>query len=202
MPALAREALHGDFAFANVTGSHMLGYLVPGFDGDTRPGHRLYNFVWYRVADAETLADIMTDKDGRHRGFAMPRGKLADRWIKHLRDDADQLLPSPFRDLIHATEDPFAQAIRDLALDSMVEGRVALIGDAAFIPRPHTGAGTAKAAYNAMTLADALNQTTDVERALLGWEIDQIRLGRQLYREGTSTGDYLMFDKPAMAQVG
>src|SRR5271155_1277499 len=30
MPLAAHEALHGDFGFANNTGSHILGYLVPG----------------------------------------------------------------------------------------------------------------------------------------------------------------------------
>lgn len=41
MPPAAREALHGDFGFANNSGSHILGYLVPGPGNDLRPGHRL-----------------------------------------------------------------------------------------------------------------------------------------------------------------
>ncbi|MCG8443480.1 MAG: FAD-dependent monooxygenase, partial [Caulobacterales bacterium] len=136
MPPAAREGLHGDFAFANTAGSHMLGYLVPGEGADTRPGHRLYNFVGYRVADEATLADIMTDRDGRSRGFSMPEGKLAPKWVEHVHAEADALLPAPFRDLVHATKEPFAQAIRDRTVERMVKGRVILVGDAAFIPRP------------------------------------------------------------------
>jgi 2-polyprenyl-6-methoxyphenol hydroxylase and related FAD-dependent oxidoreductases len=37
----------------------------------------------------------------------------------------------------------------------MVFGRVALLGDAAFVARPHVGAGVTKAALDAASLADA-----------------------------------------------
>ena len=43
----------------------------------------------------------------------------------------------------------------DLAVPRMVSGRVRLIGDAAFIPRPHTAVSTSKAAANAVALGDA-----------------------------------------------
>lgn len=194
MPPAARDALHGQFAIANNSGSHMLGYLVPGENGDLRDGRRFYNFVWYRLADAATLAEIMTDRDGRARGFSMPEGKLAERWIAHLRADAAALLPPPFRDLVNATEAPFAQAIRDLTVETMVKGRVALLGDAAFIPRPHTAASTSKAAANALALGEALlGWPTDIDHALAQWEPDQLLLGRKLYQQGKRIGDHLLF---------
>lgn len=202
MPPEAREALHGDFAFANTTGSHILGYLVPGEGGDTRPGHRLYNTVWYRVADAEMLADVMTDRDGRQRGFSMPEGKLAEHWKRHVRADAERLLPPAFRSIMLATEEPFAQAIRDLTVERMVKGRVILLGDAAFIPRPHTAASTSKAAANALMLGEAVAQFDDVDEALARWEPGQLMLGQQLYRQGTSVGDHLLFHDSPGRQVG
>lgn len=79
MPPAAREALHGDFGFANNRGSHILGYLVPGEHNDVGPGHRLYNWVWYRVADERLLGEIMTDRNGLARGNAIPEGLLADK---------------------------------------------------------------------------------------------------------------------------
>ena len=109
-------------AFANNRGSHILGYLVPGEHNDVRPGHRLYNWVWYRVADERLLAEIMTDRNGHARGYAIPEGLLADKWIAHLHRDAENLLPLPFRQVVEATAQPFAQAIRDLASDHMVDG--------------------------------------------------------------------------------
>jgi 2-polyprenyl-6-methoxyphenol hydroxylase-like FAD-dependent oxidoreductase len=58
--------------------------------------------------------------------------------------------------VVETTAQPFAQAIRDLASDHMMDRRVAIIGDAAAIPRPHTAASTSKAAVNALALTDAL----------------------------------------------
>ncbi len=194
MPPVARAGLHGDFAFANNRGSHILGYLVPGENNDTREGHRLYNWVWYRIADEDQLRSIMTDTNGRSRGFSLPEGTLASRWRQHLKDDAAQLLPPPFRDIVTATKEPFAQAIRDLTVDRMVKGRVLLVGDAAFIPRPHTAASTSKAAANALALADALEEIPDdVDLALERWEPEQLALGKFLHERGTHAGDHLMF---------
>lgn len=203
MPLVAREYLHGDFGFANNQGSHILGYLAPGHGDDVSEGGRLYNWVWYRTADDETLRDIMTDKNGKNRGFSMPEGLLADTWKAQMRADAERLLPAPFRAVVHATEEPFGQAIRDLTVDAMVKGRVILLGDAAFIPRPHTAASTSKAAANALALADHLQRTPDdVDGALRRWEPDQLELGQFLYEQGSRTGDWLMFKTPPSRRAG
>ena len=192
--------LIGNFDFANHHtangGSHILGYLVPGEGNDTRTDHRYYNWVWYRTADDETLTDIMTDTEGRARGFSIPEGKLRDEWAAWVLKDADEFLPPNFRAMVKATQHPFAQAIRDLTVDTMVKGRVILLGDAAFIPRPHTAASTSKAAFNAILLADALTKyPDDLVAALEAWEPQQLMLGRQLYRQGTSTGNHLLFQR-------
>ena len=203
MPPLAREGLHGDFGFANNKGSHILGYLVPGENNDTREGHRLYNWVWYRVADDDRLRDIMTDRDGKYRGFSMPEGKLAQKWRDTVHAEAGDLLPPPFRAVVQATDAPFAQAIRDLTVDSMVKGRVILLGDAAFIPRPHTAASTSKAAANALALAEALEMFPgDVDAALERWQPQQIMLGHYLYEQGSRAGDSLLFHRLPAAKVG
>jgi 2-polyprenyl-6-methoxyphenol hydroxylase-like FAD-dependent oxidoreductase len=203
MPPAAREMLHGDLGFANNKGSHILGYLVPGEHNDVRPGHRLYNWVWYRVTDERLLGEIMTDRNGHPRGYAIPEGLLADRWVEHLHRDAENLLPLVFREVVEATTQPFAQAIRDLASDHMVAGRVVIIGDAAAIPRPHTAASTSKAAANALALADELQASpNDVPAALLRWEPPQVVLGKYLRQQGSQTGDYLLFHKPPIVKVG
>jgi 2-polyprenyl-6-methoxyphenol hydroxylase-like FAD-dependent oxidoreductase len=203
MPPSARADLHGDFGFGNNKGSHILGYLVPGEGNDMRPGHRFYNWVWYRVANDDQLQQIMTDRDGLQRGYSIPEGKLADAWIKHLRADAANLLPPPFRDIVEATEQPFAQAIRDLASDEMVKSRVLILGDAASIPRPHTAASTSKAAANAIALADELAASpSDIADALTRWELPQVMYGKYLEKQGTEAGNYLLFHNPPDSAVG
>ncbi|MEO1191312.1 MAG: FAD-dependent monooxygenase [Pseudomonadota bacterium] len=196
MPDRARADLHGDFAFASNQGSHMLGYLVPGPGNDVRPGHRLYNWVWYRTADAEQLQRIMTDATGRSRGFSLPEGTLAPASKELLRADAARLLPPGFRDAVLATEEPFAQAIRDLTVSCMVKGRILLLGDAASIPRPHTAASTAKAAANALALAEALTQfPEDLSAALSAWEPAQLEVAARLDQQGRAAGQQLLFSR-------
>lgn len=185
------------FCFANNKGSHMLGYLVPGDHNSTEKGKRYYNWVWYRTVDEKTeLPDIMIDRDGKTHGYSMPPGKLADKWREHIYQEADAMLPPQFKAMVKATTEPFAQAILDLVSQRMVHNRVILLGDAAFIPRPHTAASTSKAAANALALGEALAKTKEpdkIDQALRQWESSQIRLGQLLYQQGTEIGNYLLF---------
>lgn len=193
LPERARLDLHGNFAFADNKGSQILGYLVPGINNDLRPGHRLYNWVWYRVMDDATRESVMTDKNGVMRGHSLPEGVIAQKWKNHIYEEAARMLPPGFRDVVLATKEPFAQSIRDLAVDSMVKDRVLLLGDAASIPRPHTAASTSKAAANALALRWAfLNYPDDIDAALARWEPEQRHLGKYLKQVGMNMGNRLM----------
>jgi 2,6-dihydroxypyridine 3-monooxygenase len=81
-------------------------------------------------------------------------------------------VPGVFRQLIIATNDPFIQTIYDLSVSQMAFGRVCILGDAAFVPRPHTAASTSKAATNAIALANSIANSSngDVVGALKKWE--------------------------------
>ena len=106
------------------------------------------------------------------------------------------MLPPGFRDIVQATKEPFAQAIRDLAVNKMVKGRVILLGDAAAIPRPHTAASTSKAAANALALGDALKAwPDDTDKALAEWEGEQLFRGKYLRQMGMSMGNRLLFGR-------
>ncbi len=195
VPEDAKELI-GHFAFANNKGSHMLGYLVPGDHNATEAGKRYYNWVWYRIVDeARELPDVMTDRHGKARLYAIPPGELAAKWREHVYREADAMLPPPFRAMVRATAEPFAQAILDLTSERMVHDRIVLIGDAAFIPRPHTAASTSKAAANALAIGEELagKTTSEIDEALARWEQPQLQLGRYLYRQGSQTGNYLLF---------
>ncbi|KAK5175655.1 uncharacterized protein LTR77_000794 [Saxophila tyrrhenica] len=57
-------------------GIQNLTYTIAGENGNTEPGHRLLNFVWYANFDegSEDLERIMTDKNGRRRRITIPPG--------------------------------------------------------------------------------------------------------------------------------
>lgn len=183
------------FVFYQFPNSHILQYVIPGEHGSLMPGERRFNWVWYVNYDEATeLPRILTDKNGRQRDFSIPPGLLAPEVEREMRSYADAMLAPPFQKLVSATPEPFVQAILDLGVPKMAFGRVALVGDAAFIPRPHTAASTAKAAANAISLADALvDHDQDVARALRAWEPMQISYGRQLMSSGRQLGDHSQF---------
>jgi 2-polyprenyl-6-methoxyphenol hydroxylase-like FAD-dependent oxidoreductase len=193
LDAAHRAVLDGVFAFQHDEGGMLLDYLVPGEDGATTPGRRRWNWVWYRKVARDTLPDLLMDRTGRRHAFSLPPGALPDAQAALLRADAAGLLAPQFDALVQRTAEPFVQAILDLAVPRMVFGRVILLGDAAFVPRPHTAGGAAKAAANALALAQALQRTDQpVEERLREWEVLQLRAGRAMVDRGRRMGDDIM----------
>jgi 2-polyprenyl-6-methoxyphenol hydroxylase-like FAD-dependent oxidoreductase len=185
----AASVLADRFVFYDYPNSHMLSYLVPGANENVEPGSRRFNWVWYRNHSPEILEFLLTDK-GRHHSLSVAPGSLSSAAEENVRTAADRFLPPPFRQLVAATKTPFVQAIIDLSVPRMTFGRVVLVGDAAFVPRPHTAASTSKAASNAIALAKALRTASDgVEKALAEWEPAQLELGSNLREVGRKLGD-------------
>jgi 2,6-dihydroxypyridine 3-monooxygenase len=161
--------------------SHILAYPIPGPDGSVAVGERLVNFVWYRnYLDNGDLDDVLTDETGQRRETSVPPGAVPARHVAELRAVARARLPAPIARVVESVERPFVQVIYDIEVPRMAFGRVCLLGDAAFVVRPHAAAGTAKAAADAWALAEAIGRERDVPAALARWEIEQLALGAQL----------------------
>ena len=75
-----------------------------------------------------------------------------------------------FRQIVRLIDEPILQPIYDLESPHMAFGRVAILGDAAFVARPHVAAGVSKAADDAAALAQALQAEPDVPAALKRFE--------------------------------
>jgi 2-polyprenyl-6-methoxyphenol hydroxylase-like FAD-dependent oxidoreductase len=56
--------------------------------------------------------------------------------------------------------------------------------DCAFVARPHTAAGTTKAATDGIELARAVSNTNGTAGALREWEEERLDAGRQLVAAG------------------
>ena len=78
--------------------------------------------------------------------------------IAAMRAAARRLLAPQFAEIIDKTAQPFLQPIYDVSSDQIAFDRVVLMGDAAFVARPHVGMGVTKAAQDAMALADCIAQ--------------------------------------------
>ena len=193
LPANAADVLRDRFTFQQGEAHLILVYLVPGEDGATEVGKRRWNWVWYRPMSDESLSALMLDRNGTQRSTSLPPGTTKDDDIVELRSAAGKLLAPTLRVLVSATAEPFVQAIQDLRVEQMVFGRAILLGDAAYVPRPHTAGSTAKAAANAVALAHALSTGGNhLQSALSRWELQQRRLGISMSELGISLGDRIM----------
>ncbi|MFO1058170.1 MAG: FAD-dependent monooxygenase [Dongiaceae bacterium] len=188
----AHAALFLRFAFAMPPGEHILGYPVPGAEDDLAPGRRRYNFVWYRPVDpAGELAEMETDAAGRRHPEGIPPQAIRPAVLARLRADADRLLCPAWAEVVRITGQPLFQRIGDLESPCLAFGRVALLGDAAFVARPHVARGAIKAGHDAMALAEALAGDTPVEAGLRRYDAVRRPAGAALVAESRQLGAYL-----------
>ena len=163
------------FGFGLPPGEQLIGYPVAGAGNAIARGHRRYNYVWYRPANEAVLKDLMTDADGSYFPHGIAPNKVAWQHVASARLAARELLAPQFAEMLEKTAQPFLQPIYDCASPAMAFNRVALMGDAAFVARPHVGMGVTKAAEDAMALTDCMavhGATPDALRAF-----EQKRLG-------------------------
>ncbi|MDA0230205.1 MAG: FAD binding domain-containing protein [Proteobacteria bacterium] len=194
--AVSREthdALFSLYAFCLPSGEHMLGYPITGEGGDVRPGHRRYNIVWYRrVEDNGALRRLMTDETGKHHPFGIPPGLIRGEAVAELRAAADANLAPQFREMVELIETPFFQSVVDMDVPAMVSGRALLLGDAAFLARPHCGMGVTKAAGDAVLLAELLTVfADDISHALEVYDTERCRYGRYLTAHSQRLGSQM-----------
>jgi 2,6-dihydroxypyridine 3-monooxygenase len=175
--------------------SHILVYPIPGLEGETAPGQRLFNFVWYRnYSTGGQLEDLLTDISGVQREVSLPPGAVAPHHIAEMQTHAKAHLPAAIAELIVKTQQPFIQVVFDLTIDQMAFGRTCLLGDAANLGRPHAAAGTAKAADDAWALTDALARNDDLLTALREYENSQLAVGHQLIERTELIGRRSQFE--------
>ena len=188
----ARQALFDSFTFCLPPGEQMLGYPVAGRGNDLREGHRRFNFVWYRPASEGAALDrMLTDDSGRRHEISIPPPLIAKDVLAEMRAASGAVLAPLCREAVSLTEAPFFQPIYDLAVPRMTFGRVALVGDAAFVARPHVGAGVTKAAEDALALADALDRHADIGDALAAFNADRLPIGRRIIDQARRLGSYM-----------
>jgi 2-polyprenyl-6-methoxyphenol hydroxylase-like FAD-dependent oxidoreductase len=191
LPEQSAEVVSDRFTFFDAPGSQFLGYTVAGTDGSTKPGQRRYNWVWYRQLTPENFAKALASNSGEGRIYSAPRGGLSVRTEEELRTAARERLPVVLSEIVTKEKSPFLQGIFDYEAPVMVRGRVALLGDAAFVVRPHTAMGIAKAAADAMELRDALVEEASVDAALHRYSARRMMAGSQIARYGQRLGEGL-----------
>ena len=135
---------------------------------------------------------MCTDADGRCHGNSIPPPLIRRALIDELKAQAEALLAPQIAALVARAEQPILQPIVDLESPRIAFARTVLLGDAAFVSRPHVGTGVTKAALDAQCLADALQSAgNDIDTALLRYDRERRRFGQWLVARGRYLGGYL-----------
>lgn len=178
------------FTFSEArAGGHILVYFIPGAGADASPGKRRLNWVWYVRADADARDRLLVDRDGRAHRASLAPGEAPPATIAALVDLARREVHPMLARLVEATPEPFLQTISDVVVPRMVFGRTVLLGDAAFVVRPHTAGASAKAARDASVLASALKRARqNIDAGLGAFEQTQLEYGRGMSDYGIALG--------------
>jgi 2-polyprenyl-6-methoxyphenol hydroxylase-like FAD-dependent oxidoreductase len=188
-PAIHAEIFER-YTYCLPPGELFLGYPVPGRNNETERGKRAYNIVWYRPTTPEKLADLCTDAKGKNHGTSIAPPLIRPDVVARIRAETRALVAPQVAEIFERDPQPFFQPIFDLDTSRIVFGRVALLGDAAFLMRPHPGAGTTKGALDAEYIADAISKH-GLEAGLQRYQRVQGAFGSGIVRQGRRDGAYL-----------
>lgn len=200
---LTLNTLFNYFGFCLPNGEQMLGYPVAGGDNDTSIGNRRFNFVWYRpTKDKKELTDLLTDEAGRFHPNGIPPSLVAKKHVDTMRSLSQKILAPQFAEIIAKTEQPFFQPIYDVFSEKIYFDRIALMGDASFVARPHVGMGVTKAAEDAMALNECIQKYGANPNAFRAYETSRLPVGQKIVRHAQFLGRYMQSQGLTANQMG
>ena len=180
------------FSFGLPEGEQILGYPVAGLNNNITPGNRRYNFVWYHQAPANNaLRDLLTDADGNYFPQGIAPVKVSYKHIAHIRERARKTLAPQWAEVLEKTGMVFFQPIYDVYSEKIAFEKIALMGDASFVARPHVGMGVSKAAEDAMSICNYIEQLGASPEAILAYQDDRLRIGQRVIARAQYLGQYM-----------
>jgi len=185
-----RASIFPYFSFFLPERQQVIGYPIAGLNNDLRVGHRRYNFIWYRVGNAQQLRRMCVDQRGQQHDYSVPPPLIRKDLIAQMRAQAQEIMPPQFLDCL-ANMQPFFTPIYDFSSPQLVFGRVALVGDAASSARPHMGFGMAKAGGDAQALAAALASHDAIDAGLAAYNRTRQPIGEAIVLHGRKLGTHL-----------
>lgn len=186
-----RAEVFPHFALYAPTGTQIVGYPIAGPGNDLRPGHRRYNFVWYVPVAPDKLPAMLTDAKGHTHAISIPPPLVRPEVMAEGVRLAEALLPPQFTEILAKSEAPFFTPIYDHISPSFAQGRVAMVGDAACVARPHVGMGVTKAACDAEALARHLTAPLSVPEALAAYSAERQPAGLFAVETARRLGTYI-----------
>ena len=180
------------YAFCFPRRSQLISYPLTSIDDTHEPGRRRYSFLWYYpVAEGAELDDLLTDDAGITHEYSIPPPLIRAEHVAQIKREAESLLPPQFAEVVIKARRHMIQPIYDVESRRISFDRVALIGDAAFVARPHVGIGVLKAGEDAFALANALKDSRSIATGLTRYERDRLEPGREAVALGMYLGAFI-----------
>ncbi|MEV7251948.1 FAD-dependent monooxygenase [Streptomyces cyaneofuscatus] len=185
----------GDHACTVVfPGGHCMIYRIPDGFG----GHRLNWVLYTRPPRSDGLhPDLRTPA-------SLPPGRLNSQLTEHLRVLVADNFPPYWAAKVLGTpaDTTFIQPIYDVEVPHYALGRMALIGDAASVARPHIGGGSVKALQDATALETALRTRASWEEALQAYAAERGAIGAAMVALARRMGGAQVENTPDWSAMG
>ncbi|WP_370666349.1 FAD-dependent monooxygenase [Streptomyces sp. IBSBF 2507] len=172
----------------------LIGYPMAGPTGSLAPGARQLGWAWYDAGRNNLLREMGCVVDGVVQ-HTLRAADVPETTLSELADEAASLWPSLWRDVIRDGVERRAvigTPIAEYVPDRLVNGRLALVGDAGHVPTPMTASGFGMSLADAEAIADAVaaglegqpmsQALKDYERARLDSVRASVRSGQQFSR--------------------
>lgn len=170
-------------SYAHLDG-HLVIYIVPGIQGSTTEGERLFNWGAYIPVGDDELPEFMIDRHGSSHVGSLPPGSMRIENEKRLQDLMAANLPRYFAEITAKTENTYIQLIYTADLKAYARGRIGLLGDAGDVVQPFTTSGVFKGFNNARDLAVALSAQVSVDDAVAHWSEAQWQRSKRILTLG------------------
>ena len=185
------ETLSNYFIFVLPYNQQIASYPIAGEGKNPfKIGERRINWIWYKPAPQNSLQEILLGKSGQQFEDGIPPNEIREEIVNDLFKEAEEKLPPQLVELVKITKQPLIQPIFDLQSIKMKNGRVVTIGDAAFTARPHVGMGVTKAAMDAFTLSEYLEDSSNLDD-LDKWEHSRLKESQFIVNRSRKLGQYL-----------
>lgn len=175
--------------YTNTRRGPLLGSPLPAEDGSQTPGTRRLSWAWYD-AGSNALLRSTGSVVGNIVRHSLLAHQVPDRLLAGITSEAGCEVPSPWRDAIIDSASRHAvigTPIAEYVPDRLVNGRLALVGDAAHVPSPMTGTGFSESRQDAEALGQALGHFTaqsEMVRALERYQRSRLSDARNLVQSG------------------
>jgi 2-polyprenyl-6-methoxyphenol hydroxylase-like FAD-dependent oxidoreductase len=158
-------------------GGHLMAYRIPGDAGE------IINWLIYATPPAGI--DVRPESPA---GF--PPGRVTEDLIRHFHALAEDRLPPYWADAVRLTDPErlFVQPIYDLEAPTYAGRRVLLMGDAAVVARPHTGAGAVKALQDVAIMEELWHDAESWEQLLASYDAVRRPVGHAVVELGRRIG--------------